>query len=524
VHENLRIAEYGHGGDYAGARRMRRAFRLCVLCCVLLTVMLWLSERYLRYELTESQYIAALTLPPESARAILRQVVKRDAELRESPTPKYIAALAEREEADLVLPTYAEAYKLDPNNAFLALRYGCQLFQQGRYTEARDRFREATAHMPQNALGRYLEAAALAWMDPDNADLGESLALVAKTNSGRDAVVYPEPLWAPTALPQQGAWYSKLRRGIVAECCAPLYKYGDLVIGRARNQIALRKTQYWDQWLGTIERMGDHLARTKVPGAVQATVGLRIRLAALEQRHAISELDDATPGPALEGSRAKLEAALDTLGEFEESREQRIAVDRERHVLPLNACWQSVALVSVFYVFAWGLSQIMRGNKSGWHLRHSTTGLAVVSLGCVGLFAVLGAMTGLAHAEGTGSSWLPQVKAVWWSLVGLLLTFGLAYPAFRLPGARAAVRNHASAEVDSETLKTVRRYRRDAYATLLRRYYGVTLGLLLCMISLWVVSYRVIFALYPWQVGLLTTGLTDEEVRVVTQALAILGP
>ena len=146
----------------------------------------------------------------------------------------------------------------------------------------------------------------------------------------------------------------------------------------------------------------------------------------------------------------------------------------------------------------------------------------MVSLSCVGLFAMLEALTCLAHAEGTGSSWLPGVKAAWWSLVGLLLAFGLAYPAFRLPGARAAVRNHAGAEVDSETLKTVRRYRRDAYATLLRRYYGVTLGLLLCMISLWVVSYRVIFALYPWQVELLTTGLTEEEVRVVTQALAIL--
>ena len=83
-----RFPAYGDDGDMAGARRMRRAFRLCVLSFVLLTGIMWLSERFLRYEASEYLYLSALTLPSNSARVMLRQAIKIDQENREHPTPK----------------------------------------------------------------------------------------------------------------------------------------------------------------------------------------------------------------------------------------------------------------------------------------------------------------------------------------------------------------------------------------------------------------------------------------------------
>lgn len=85
---------------------------------------MWFSEGYLRFSRLESQYRMALTLPMDSARAILRNVVKRD----KGQTPKYVEALAFIEESDVILTRYEEAYKLAPNNPYLLINYGCRLF------------------------------------------------------------------------------------------------------------------------------------------------------------------------------------------------------------------------------------------------------------------------------------------------------------------------------------------------------------------------------------------------------------
>ena len=533
----LRIPEYGHESDHAGARRARRSFRLCAAACVLFTIMLWISERYLRYELTESQYIAALTLEPESARAILRQVVKRDEATREFPTPKYLAALAEREEADLVLPSYAKAYEADPNNASLALRYGCRLFQAGDYAAARARFHESTAKTPENALPRYLEAATVAWTGRHEADvlsgdllsgdllsgdLGESLATVAKTNNRGDSIAFPQPVWAPAALPERGVWYSRLRRQIVDECCAPLYGYTSLIVALAKRQIELGRTQNWDAWLANLQTMGERLVESDCPGAIQATVGIRIQLAALEQREAIRTFEKKAPDPELDERRIKATSALDLLNDFEDKRDHRIAADKEKYKRPLELCWKSVAVVFVFYLLTWMLSKIARADAVSWSFPHSKPALCVLAAGCLLLLALLVAITALGRRDQVETSWLDGANTAWWVVVAVLLAFGVGYSALRPPGVLAVVRRHGMSEDDTETLKTIRKYRRDTCTTLMRRYYGLVLGLLLCIISLWGVGYRVLCSTYPWQIQLLTTGLMEEEAEVVARVLAIL--
>jgi len=554
---------------------MRRSFRFAVTACVAFTTMLWLSERYLRYDLTKSQYIMALTLEPESARPVLRQVVKRDGEQREFPSPKYLAALAEREEADLILPTYERAYKLDPDDSFLAVRYGCRLFLAEKYAEARERFREARLQPPTNALPGYLEAAALQFSDGTKKDVSESLALVARTNSSSDAVLFPQPLWAEN-LPRRGMWFSKLRRHITDECCAPLYKYSDWLVNQARHRITLRQVQYWDSWLETLQEMGERLAVTGDPGSVQMTAGVHIQLAALEQRLALPAAEGRTADPELVERQRKLTSSLALLNQFEAGRDEQIAADRARYVLPLTLCWKSVAVAFLFYLISWGGCRILRVGRKAWTLPHSRFGKSALLGSSGGLLALLLAISVLQHttpprAESAGGSpesgqiaaggvtsglvradGLMPVRWIWWLVLGTGLALGLAYPYGRLSPLTApsdkferdasSVHEETRPERESEResvgaepacISTAHPprltaepqppgWRRIVYVSFMHRYYGILCGLLLCVISFWAIGYRVSFSLYPWQIELLTTGLQQEEAQAVQEATALL--
>ena len=530
--------EYGGNGDVSGARRTRRSFRLCVAACVLFAGMLWFSERYLRYDLCESQYMMALTLVPESGRPILRQVVKRDAARRSSPTPKYVAALAEREEPDQILSYYDEAYKLDPKDSFLAIRYGCQLFRAERYDEARQRFREAGLDAPPNLLPQYLEAATLPWAEPSKGDTGgnaggasESLALIAKANSSENRVVFPPPLWSDP-LPERGVWYQRLRRQIVDECCAPLYKYSDRVLATAKHQIALREIQYWDSWLATLQEMGTRLAfgndvsgggAHDAPTSVQATAGLHIQLAAIEQRLAIGlagghEADRAD----LSERQDRLKSALALLNQFESTRDDRIAADRAKFVLPLILCWKSVALLVLAYLGAYSVSHALHAKRKGWTLPHARYAKRTLVGGCAALLLLLAVTAALPHTADGHVGWLLTVIPVlWWSVLAVLIAFGLAYPRWRLPRVDVAL-ERAGAGDNPGAGREARRQRRLAYVSFVRRYYGILCGLVLCLICVWAIAYRIVLTLFPWQIDLLITGLGKEEAEVVRQAMALL--
>src|SRR5690554_2791077 len=140
----------------------------------------------------------SVTLDEPSARAILRNVVRRDSEQNDRPTPRYLNALAEIEEVDAMAEAYASAYMREPNNAFLVISYGCYLFHEGQYREARERFREAGILPPNNALPRYLEAAALSLSLDDEDDFSEVLTLIVRTNNSGDPILFPEPPWHHT--------------------------------------------------------------------------------------------------------------------------------------------------------------------------------------------------------------------------------------------------------------------------------------------------------------------------------------
>src|SRR5690606_412323 len=119
--------------------------------------------------------------------------------------------LAEREEEDLVVSAYENASKLDPQNADLAIKFGCQLFKLGLYTRAREQFRLAAESGAHNALAVYLEASVLPQLDSSDPDVDIALALTQQANSSGDEVIFPEPMWF-SSVSRSGQWYAQLRR------------------------------------------------------------------------------------------------------------------------------------------------------------------------------------------------------------------------------------------------------------------------------------------------------------------------
>jgi len=510
---------------------MRRAWRFAVVGWVFFAVTLWFLDVYWGQDLAERQYVMALTLADESARPILRQVAKRDAENREFPTPKYVAALAEREEADLILPTYEKAYKLDPSNAELAIRYGCRLYHEGRYVEARERFREAGIQTANNALPRYLEAAALAALNPEEDGLGEALALVAKTNSAGDPVLFPQPLWAD-ALPTGGLRHTDRARRIVDECCAPLYTLAETVAGQARSHIALNQVQYWDSWLDTLGEMGESLANARPYGALPAIAGIRIQRDAIQQREAISALGAAAPDPRLVERRADLRNAAYQLAQFEQRRDPRIALLRRRFKRPLVLIARTLTAVALAYLAAYILTHLLRARRVGWALPHSRLAIAALALAPAAWLALLALFVALQHLlplpahhggiQPPPESWLQTLTHLWHGVLTAAILFGVLYPQLRLPRVAVALQNHGLAKNHPELHRAARAARRTAAVSFLRRYYGALAAALTAALALWALAYRVAFGLYPWQLDLLVSGFTQLETETAQRVLQLL--
>ena len=505
------------GGGHAGARRGRRAFRFCVTAFAGLTLGLWFAENYLRYDLNDSQYRMALLHEAPSARATLRNVVKRDADQNDTPRTRYIEALATLEEDDLVLPRYEQAYRLSPNDPNLAVKYGCRLFLLGRFREARERFREAGIHGTNNALPQYLEAAALAAMTPPEDDLSEAVALVARANATGYPVVFPQPLWHPS-LPEGGIWHLRQKRRLIDICSAPLYRLRTIVAERVAADLDTGHHGDWDAWLERLQGMGERLSgippgEEARPGVVQAIAGIQIQLDALRFRARLAEAANGAVPDEMTRRILNLEAALETLGRFEEEREEQMALARDLHVLPWTLFGQALLVLFACYFLTLIIARGIDRGRESWALPHASWLPLVMGLVAGAQCALLLGMGALAIA-GADAQLLQRVVGVWWAVLLLQVGFGFIYPFGRVP------RSPGAADLPAHPLPRKRRL----LAGFARRYFGIALGLFICVFCGWVLSFRITTGLYPGQLKLLVPGYYAEELREVRSVQETLLP
>ncbi len=509
--------------DCAGARRIRRAFRYGVAACVLFALSLWFSERYLRFDLSEGQYRMALTHQEASARPILRTVVKNDS-TSDPPNAKYVEALASVEEEDVILKTYEQACKLNPRDQFLLVNYGCRLYREGRYADARDRFHDAGLLPPPNALPRYLEAAAtLAGMGPGG-DISDVIALVARANATGDGMIYPKPLWHPT-LPTNGQWYAKTRRDIVNRCLAPLYSMEAETAMRARKDIDGGKPGNWDAWLEAMLTIGERLVgETKISseniGTNQVMAGVKLQMDVLQLRDTLAEKSGKPGGH--EDRIALLRAAGDEIVAFENSRDGKIAAHEHILAAPLKLVLGTLAalLLAFFGLLLLGMvfPVAYKDTKSlPSHWSGIVAGWAVPTIWFILLMACLALRN-----PGAAYSALEAVSVLWWAVMAAAAAYALFYPFLQI---KRCCNVLALPPLDDRGRGRVCRALRRVgwYFGMLRRVSGVYLGGFLCVLSLWMLVFRLISGLYPFDLHLLTTGLEGEEVNLVRQVQQMLG-
>lgn len=520
------VPEYGIGGDYAGARRGRRAFRFCVAFCVALSGSLWFSENYLRYDKGESQYRMALTHEDPSARPILRNVVKRDAEQNATPRVRYVEALAAVEEDDLVLAGYEQAYRLNPGDSFLIIKYGCQLYLHGNHKDARERFREAGIQPPKNALPHYLEAAALAAGAAPEEDLSEAVALIARANSGGDPILFPAPLWHPSLM-KGGDWYVRKQRELIDLSCMPLFRLRNALVSRAALALDKNEVQDWDSWLEKLQVLGERLMggghiNPESLGASQAAAGIQIQLDALRLRNAIAAKTRGASSPDFAARIQALEKALSQITVFYGVRDAQVQTLTEVYQHPLFLIGKTLLMLVLVYLFSVLASRAVDRRKTTYALPHRKSLGGILAAGSSLLFLLL-SLSSVLQREAPGSTYPEHLLTwVWYGLLGFLLLFGVLYPWWRLPTATLLIERMEVYEDAGAALRQLQRLRRRAAITLVRRYFGLLLGLFLCIVSGWTVSYRIAYSTYPMQLKLLVPGLEQQERQVVSSAQELL--
>ena len=523
--ERPNFKDYGEGGDMAGARRARRAFRMCVAACLIFTGMLWFSERFLRFEHADRLYLSALTLPRDSARPMLHQAVRYDREAREKPTPKYLQALAVREEDDVILERYAEAYAADPADALFAVRYGAQLYLMDESEQAAEILKAAAAQPPESVLPEYLAAAAMAKSGGNEAALEQAMVEVARTNSRPAPLVFPEPLWfSGDVLPQEGLQYASLLRESEDLVVAPLMSFAYQVLAAADSLRDRGQVQDAKTWLEQLRLMGKRLAtQSAPPGAPQAMAGLTIQIAALQRLEKLAEADTAVDAAPLIEQRVRLEQALERWREFETNRDLQIQAEQTEFTRPLGVVARTGALLFLVYIAAALFYRLMGWKKSVWTVAHSSLGKWVLVLGGVAMFILLHSFTLVQQASGGQPGYMSAIASGWWGLVTALIGFGMIYPVLTLDSVEDVSRKLGRPEEMQGTLPLARRAYRRAYASLFLRFYGILFGVYLIVTCAWVVTFRIGTGLYPWQINLLTPGLLSEERALWQAVLTMIG-
>jgi hypothetical protein len=499
-----------------------------VVLILTLTGVLWVAERYLRYDLNETQYISALTLQDESSRVLLRNVVAREvAQGKENPTARYVKALALVEEEGLALDRFEQAYKLDSNDSFHLLNFGTQLFLEGQSAPARERYREAGIQPPNNALPGYLEAASLAVSDADPERLTEAMAILARTNHGGEPILFPKPPWHPS-LPREGDWYARKRRHLVDRCCAPLYRFRNLTLTKAGAHLDAGELSDWRTWLDELEALGDRLVGDSESGdeeigSPQATAGVQFQLDAVRLKQRLNEVADRRPDSGLAERAVLLEQALAKLRNFENERDGVVSVHRELLAQPLRLVVNGMLLLGLLYVVALMAAKLLMTGRSAWTLPHKPFGIVTALVGHGLLLTLLLLFIPIQHADlGIAATLSFALTILWYGLLGALLLFALAYPALALPKPATVAAQDVTPEEAAARLPDARRAWRSAYVSLYRRYIGILFGGAVCGVCFWFLLFRIATAYFPTQLDLLVTGLTAEELETVRAVQGLL--
>lgn len=503
--------------DTMRMRRSQRAFRMTVALAVLLTAAWWFAESYLRYDHSETQYRLALTLQRAQARPILRTVVRRETEKRDVPPALYVEALAEVEESAKILPAYAEALQLNPKSESLLINYGCRLYADGQYEEARERFREAGINPPRNVLPRYLESAALAAGFPEKEYLNDATALLARANSSSDPVIVPAPLWHDS-LPRQGKGYLMSHYHLVDRIFHTIHASVSHFCAHLAEEVTVENAEEMDAYLAKLETMSQRLLGAQPgdspPALPQLEHALQMQLEILEQREDFVERFELAPEEGREVRIHQLKALLADLESFSQAGEELSEKYSTRILLPFRLIIKGLILFSLCYFLSQLLLKLFHKNPDLPLLPVSPLGRRLLFACFFLLFLLLSLFPAL---HGSNREFLGAYPLF---LTGkFLLYLPLALIVFLSYSTWQRCLAIAREQEEKADWAQQKKNRILVFLCLFRRYSGLLLGGLVICVSLWLTVSRIVHGAYPFQSALLPSGLEKDIAALIASVL-----
>ena len=522
--EEIRFLDYGDGGDIVGTKRQRRSFLLCVFGIVLLVFGMYIIELEVRFGHVERLYVSGITLADKSsARPVLRQAVKIDADTNEKPTAKYTQALAVREQDDVILSRFNEAQAIDDRNALFTIRHGSRLFIMGHPAEALKQYQVAEQLLissEPNAFPKYLQAAAKAQISHLTDTNPVSFMTELTTANGREGdMVCPEPFWF-SPYPKHGIQYAQLQREIINETCAPLYVLSASAVKSIEEKILLKQYDDARMWIGSLNTLGERLLTSSQPvGTIQASEGIRILILCNQLLEKVETAQEGNVAKETLENGFKLNAMRDELVRYERDRDDAIQMERSRVSFPNIMAFAMWFVSFGTWMFLLCLSRFIQLRDSAWSIRFNSFGRLFLVWGNILLLVLLCIYNFLSTSNGFSVEYLTILNWVWVVTALIIILMGLIVPATMLKNPEEATRNQTRPGEMERIYPFARVAYRQSYLTLVLRYYGNLAGIFTVTLCAWILIYRLSQGLYPWQVILIAKGFLDQEADLVEQLL-----
>jgi len=217
----------------------------------------------------------------------------------------------------------------------------------------------------------------------------------------------------------------------------------------------------------------------------------------------------------------RLDAALNQIQRFESERAHVIEAERAKYGFPFELVQGAVLMLSFVFVMVYLLSKVLDVHGPSHNVRHSQltkTTWGVFFGATLGVLILIAFIQRMSHGELPA---LTGLTVLWWLPVICSTLVSFVSPALSLPTPETVLQRLP--QEARGAISAIRKKRRDAYLSLVKRSLGVQFGLLLCAGCIWVIGYRVVVSIYPWMTPLLATGLELQEIETVRNILATLG-
>jgi len=248
---------------------------------------------------------------------------------------------------------------------------------------------------------------------------------------------------------------------------------------------------------------------------------MRLMSLALDQQKRVVAATGGTRDEAAAVLSSKIGPSLESIEKFEKDRQITIDAERRKYAAPWLFIEYSIAITLACFATAYIISKFLRVQGASHSVRHSSlTRAAWAFQAAVQLFLLLfvAALQRSSHGDLPGQG---IVAGCWYLLLGAVLVISIVAPALQLPSPETVLQRLPAERRGG--LSEVRSRYRAVYVSLVKRNLGVQLGITLCVLSVWIIAYRIAVGTYPWMMPLLITGMEPEEIALIRSIIATLG-